>query len=92
MRNENSRGNEYCPIDDGTVGHSTGHENSPDATITAKTHPCRTVGARTRDRTLPARPSEQFPAERPKGPATAHEEIIVAGDDAVLLTPTGGER
>ncbi|THE64753.1 hypothetical protein D8Y22_11215 [Salinadaptatus halalkaliphilus] len=85
MQYESSRGNEYCPIDDGTAGHPTGQENTPDS-IPSKTHPCHTADAQTRDR-----PSEQFSAERPKGRAIEHEEIIVAGEGAVILEPMGGD-
>lgn len=59
---------------------------------TQKTHPRHTAGARTRDRTPPTRPFTQFSAEIPKGRATSHDEIIVAGEDAVILEPAGGDR
>ncbi|MCW8173773.1 hypothetical protein D8S78_24645 [Natrialba swarupiae] len=76
------------PTDDGTAGRSTGHENT-----TKKTHPRQTAGERTRGCTPQTRPSIQFPAETPKRHAeTTDDEIIVAGEDAVLLEPTGGDR
>ncbi|ADD07173.1 uncharacterized protein Nmag_3624 (plasmid) [Natrialba magadii ATCC 43099] len=36
MRNERSRGNEHCPLDDGIAGQQTGHENSADAPATRR--------------------------------------------------------
>ncbi|WP_049896582.1 RNA-dependent RNA polymerase family protein [Natrialba chahannaoensis] len=36
MKNEQPRGNEYCPLDDGIAGQQTGHENSADAPATRR--------------------------------------------------------
>ncbi|MDJ1434726.1 hypothetical protein [Halostagnicola sp. A-GB9-2] len=76
MRNERSRGNEYCPIDDSTAGQSTGLENTTQ-------NPRHTAPEGS---TQPSHRSEQFPAKTPKHHTTTrYDEIIVADDDAILF-------
>ncbi|SFT04306.1 hypothetical protein SAMN04488556_4041 [Halostagnicola kamekurae] len=75
------------------LGVSAVHHNQRDIPDdTQKTHPRHTASERTRDRTPPTRPFTRFFAERPKGRAIEHDEFIIAGEDAVILELTGGER
>ncbi|APX98558.1 hypothetical protein SAMN05421809_3566 [Natronorubrum daqingense] len=88
MQNDRSRGNEYCPIDDGTAGRSIGHENT-----TNKTHPRQSPDTRAKGRTPHTRPSVEFPAKAPKRQdTTQYDELIVANDDAILFEASRGDH
>ncbi len=83
MREDSPRAHNYRAHEPGVSdSNHDQHTTSDDTTQKPNPHPTRP----TKDSTSPPNPPEQFAAKTPKHHTTArYDEIIVAGDDAILF-------